>query len=340
MFKSKLYLVPVILGVLALVAGACAQPAPTPTPTLTGILKVYVTDAPHREEVTSIMVTVAEVQVHKAFAEQQQEQSASDNQTHEQEREREQQQTQQSEGEWITIGINENTTTFDLLKVRGIERFLGTSEVEATKYTQVRLVIDTIQVKLGDGELQDATLPSKELKIVHPFDVIAGETTAMVLDFDADRMVTVTGGDKIIVKPVIKLKVRQEKPTGEQDDKIQEEAALEDMIWVLQSYGEPGNLKATLEGTEITATFESTEGRVRGSAGCNTYSGDYHISDSKLSIPLIVSTEIGCLEPEGIMEQELQYLKALQAAESYQIRDGKLEINCGAQILVFAAHEG
>jgi hypothetical protein len=40
------------------------------------------------------------------------------------------------------------------------------------------------------------------------------------------------------------------------------------------------------------------------------------------------------------MEQELQYLKALQAAESYQIQDEKLEINCGAQILVFAAQEG
>ena len=92
-----------------------------------------------------------------------------------------------------------------------------------------------------------------------------------------------------------------------------------------------------LEGTEITAVFDRAEGRVHGSAGCNTYSGDYQISDSKLSIPLIVSTEIGCLEPEGIMEQELQYLKALQAAESYEIKDGKLEINCSAQLLIFNA---
>ena len=112
---------------------------------------------------------------------------------------------------------------------------------------------------------------------------------------------------------------------------------LEDTRWILESYGEPENLKAMLEGTEITAVFDRAEGRVHGSAGCNTYSGGYQISDSKLSIPLIVSTEMGCLEPEGVMEQELQYLKALQAAESYEIRDGKLEINCGAQILVFNA---
>ena len=102
---------------------------------------------------------------------------------------------------------------------------------------------------------------------------------------------------------------------------------LEDTRWILESYGETGKSKTVLEGIEITATFDSTEGQVRGSAGCNTYSGDYHIKDSKLSIPLIVSTEMGCLEPEGIMEQELQYIEALQAAERFQIRDGKLEIN-------------
>lgn len=217
MFKPKLYLVTTILGMLALVAGACAQPAPTPapTPTLTGTLKLLVTDAPPGEDVTSIMVTVREVQVHKALAEQEKErereQSSSGNQTQEQERER--QQTQQGEGAWISIALSDNMTTFDLLEIRGIEQFLGTSEIEATKYTQVRLVVDTVQVKLGSGELQDATVPSKELKIVHPFNVVGGETTALVIDFDADKMVTVTGAGKIIVKPVVKLTVRQEKST-------------------------------------------------------------------------------------------------------------------------------
>jgi len=186
-----------------------------PTPTLTGIVEVHVTDAPPRDEVTSINVTISEVQVHKAVAEQEseQEQSDSDNQT--QEQEQEQQETQQGEGEWITIDISDNATTFDLLKIKGIEQFLGTSEVEAGKYTQIRLLVDTVKVALGDGEPQDATVPSKELKIVRPFDVVAGETTALILDFDADKMVTVTGAGKIIVKPVVKLTIRQEKPTGQ-----------------------------------------------------------------------------------------------------------------------------
>jgi len=227
MLKPKLFLITVILSVLALIAGACAQPVPTLTsaPTPGGSLKVYVTDAPPREEVTSIMVTVSEIQVHKAVAEQEkeQQQSGTENQTQEQE----QQQTQLGEGEWLTIELSDNATTFDLLEIKGVERFVGTSEVEEGKYTQVRLVIDKVQVKLGIGDLQDATLPSNELKIVHPFDVIGGETTVLVIDFEADKMVTVTGANKIMVKPVVKLTVRQEKSGGQKDGEESEEEATE-----------------------------------------------------------------------------------------------------------------
>jgi len=144
------------------------------------------------------MVTVSEIQVHKAVAEQEQEQ------------EQEEQQAEEGETGWITIDLGDDAITFDLLEIEGIEQYIGTREVEEGKYTQVRLVVDKVQVKLGDGDLQDATVPSNELKIVHPFDVIGGETTALVLDFDADKMVTVTGADNIIVKPVVKLTVRQE----------------------------------------------------------------------------------------------------------------------------------
>ena len=89
----------------------------------------------------------------------------------------------------------------------------------------------------------------------------------------------------------------------------------EDTKWVLESYGKRGNLQAVLEGSEITAIFDSAEGQVHGFAGCNTYFGNYHITNNKLSIYEISYTEMYCLEPEGVMEQEEQYLKALRAAE-------------------------
>jgi len=110
---------------------------------------------------------------------------------------------------------------------------------------------------------------------------------------------------------------------------------FEDTKWKLESYGEVGNLQAVVEGSQITATFDSAEGRVHGSAGCNTYFGRYQVSGIELSILETANTEMYCMEPEGVMDQEQQYLKLLQAAESYQIQDGKLQINSGNQVLVF-----
>lgn len=119
--------------------------------------------------------------------------------------------------------------------------------------------------------------------------------------------------------------------------KPSETSGLENSTWILESYGKQGNMQKALQGTEITAIFDSTEGEVRGSAGCNTYFADYKIKNSKLSILQLAYTEMYCLEPEGVMEQEKQYLKALQAAESFQVQDGKLQINSGNEILIYNA---
>ena len=113
-------------------------------------------------------------------------------------------------------------------------------------------------------------------------------------------------------------------------------SSIEDTDWVLQSYGEFGNLKDVLTDTEITAEFVSSEGTVEGSAGCNSYSGSYEVKDSQLSIPgPIAATEMYCMEPEGVMGQERQYLEILQATKSYSVEDGELQINCGGQVLVY-----
>ena len=110
--------------------------------------------------------------------------------------------------------------------------------------------------------------------------------------------------------------------------------ALEDKTWVLESYGEPNSLNTVLEDTEITATFDSAEGKISGSAGCNHYFGGYEVSGNKLSFPgPIASTEMWCGEEIG--EQERQYLSALTDSESYKIEGDKLTINCGQQVLVF-----
>ena len=113
-------------------------------------------------------------------------------------------------------------------------------------------------------------------------------------------------------------------------------AGLEGSTWILESYGEEGDLQAVLEGTEITATFDSKDGQVRGSGGANTYFGDYEARKNQLSISRLTWTEMFRLDPEGVMEQEHWYLSALQETETYVIEDGELRISCsGGQVLIF-----
>jgi len=176
-----------------------------------GRIEVRVTDAPPREEITSILVTVAEnsVEVHQAVAEQEQEQTGEGEQNQEQE----QQQEQQGEGVWLTLAMLESASQFDLLEIRGLEEILAVGELEAGKYTQIRIAVASVQVKFGDDEeYQAAEVSGGELKFVRPFDVVEGETTVLLLDFDADKSVNVTGQGKVHVKPVAKLTIQQGKP--------------------------------------------------------------------------------------------------------------------------------
>jgi heat shock protein HslJ/predicted secreted protein len=110
---------------------------------------------------------------------------------------------------------------------------------------------------------------------------------------------------------------------------------IENQEWVLESRGEPDKLQAVLAGTEITLTFDSPEDEVRGSAGCNSYFGDYTINGNKLSIGQVGHTEMYCMDPQGIMEQEQEYLSALQSAKGFQLTDGKLNIECDNKVLIF-----
>ena len=114
----------------------------------------------------------------------------------------------------------------------------------------------------------------------------------------------------------------------------QETLTIEDTVWVLESYGEPGNLKTILEDTEIIIEFKSAEGRFGGSAGCNSYGGGYEVDQDKLTIPgPIMSTMMAC--PEPVMDQEREYLSAIEAAESYEIKGNRLSMTSGQQVLLF-----
>jgi heat shock protein HslJ len=77
--------------------------------------------------------------------------------------------------------------------------------------------------------------------------------------------------------------------------------------------------------TELTAAFGS-HGTVSGSASCNSDSAGYEVDGNTITISLPISTMMACAEPEGIMEQEQEFLTALGTAATYQIRGDSMEM--------------
>lgn len=109
---------------------------------------------------------------------------------------------------------------------------------------------------------------------------------------------------------------------------IEKNTLLEDIKWLLRSYGEQDNLRDIIEGTEITATLNKSDGQISGSAGCNIYGGRYQITGSMISISEIYSTEMACISPEGVMEQEQEFLSLLTNAESFHTDYTTLTVFC------------
>jgi heat shock protein HslJ len=111
---------------------------------------------------------------------------------------------------------------------------------------------------------------------------------------------------------------------------------LDETSWFLRSYGEQSNLKAIIEGTEITATFDGSTAEISGSAGCNSYFAEYEIDGNKLTVFDMAFTEMACQSPLGIMEQEQEFLSILANAHSFEADHTMLTIFCsGGRQLYF-----
>ena len=111
----------------------------------------------------------------------------------------------------------------------------------------------------------------------------------------------------------------------------EEGASLPGTEWALTSL----NGEVPIDGTQITLNFTDTS--VDGSAGCNTYGGTYTATADSLRPSDLYWTEMGCMEPEGILEQEMAYLNTLSAVASYRLEAGSLELfdEAGTVTLVF-----
>ncbi len=105
-----------------------------------------------------------------------------------------------------------------------------------------------------------------------------------------------------------------------------EQASLPGSAWSLLTHNNGnGGMVSTIIGTEITAVF-GEDGTLSGSAGCNNYTAGYEIDGDAVTIGPAASTRKLCAEPEGIMDQETQYLAAIQNAATYSIEGERLDI--------------
>jgi heat shock protein HslJ len=110
--------------------------------------------------------------------------------------------------------------------------------------------------------------------------------------------------------------------------------SLEGSSWQVLSYNNgKGGVTSLIIGTEITANF-GEDGLLAGNAGCNGYSADYETDGNNISIGPAVSTEMACLDIEGVMEQEQRYLAALGTAASYKIDGLNMEMRTADGALV------
>lgn len=104
-----------------------------------------------------------------------------------------------------------------------------------------------------------------------------------------------------------------------------EDVSLEGTTWVLTAY----NKNRPMEGTQPTIRFE--DGQVSGNASCNSYGGSYEVQGDKIGLSALFMTEMFCMEPEGVMDQESTYLEMLGNAVTFELSGGVLTIVAGPQ---------
>ena len=128
-----------------------------------GTLNIYLTDAPAMMVYDSIKITFSQVSAHH-------------------------------DSGWITV--TGNPMTVDLLEwTNGNTILVGSAEVPAGKYTQIRVIIDDAEIGV-DGGVFPLDVPSGAqtgLKFGPEFTIEEGSTYELVMDFDANHSIVVNG---------------------------------------------------------------------------------------------------------------------------------------------------
>jgi heat shock protein HslJ len=104
-----------------------------------------------------------------------------------------------------------------------------------------------------------------------------------------------------------------------------EPASLERTHWQAAGINNgKGGVVSTATTSMSTAMFAG--GQLTGSGGCNQFTASYEVEGDQITIGPAAATRKFCNEPEGIMDQEQQYLEALGRATTFSLTPEKLEL--------------
>ena len=106
------------------------------------------------------------------------------------------------------VNLNVKPGIYDLIKLsNGIDVIIATADLPAGKLSQVRLILGTNNTVKVDNVVYPLTTPSamqSGLKINVKADLVAGVAYELLLDFDANESIVVSGAGDYKLKPVIR----------------------------------------------------------------------------------------------------------------------------------------
>ena len=144
-----------------------------------GRLKMYLIDSP--AALDSVIICVTRVEVHRAGND--------------------------STSGWFVI--NDLTRYFDLLQLtNGASAILGDTSLPAGQYTQIRLFIGDGSYVVDQGIKHDLEVPSGSqsgLKLIHQFTIESNKLYELLLDFNVEKSIIITGNGQYKLKPTIKV---------------------------------------------------------------------------------------------------------------------------------------
>jgi len=163
----------VVILVFIFFAGCSSATSSTSTGSgTTGVLELRISDDPAAQDIDRVEIVLQNIQIRKANGD--------------------------------TVPINYTSEPVNLTEIEESEKVLASQTVDAGDYTQVQFTIDSVTIGY-ESQTYNAVLDTSTFGLAGKFHVTAGQTTIVVMDFEADESILVSGVGQYAFHPVVRL---------------------------------------------------------------------------------------------------------------------------------------